>query len=138
MIENRLQVNASVAEIRKVCEFVVQAAKDAGLDDDAIYHCEIAVEEACTNIIEHGFGGTHPNAHIEIATEREGAFFVMTLSDNSPAFDPTQQQDPDLSSDFVKMEPGGLGIYFYKKLMDKVAYRYEDGHNHLTLYKRLA
>ena len=41
----------------KLSEFARQAAQEAGLDSFAIYSVETAVEEACTNIIEHAYGG---------------------------------------------------------------------------------
>jgi serine/threonine-protein kinase RsbW len=138
LTENRLQIGVSVAEVRKVCEFVVRAARDAGLDEDAVYHCEIAVEEACINIIQHGFEGqTSASSHLEVSTRQDANYFIILLSDNSSPFDPLSQADPDLAAEIGNMEPGGLGIYFFKKLMDSVSYKYSQGENQLTLRKRL-
>ena len=36
-------------------EFVTRAAKAAGLDVRAVYEVAMAVDEACSNIIEHGY-----------------------------------------------------------------------------------
>ena len=40
-----------------ISEFVTRAAMDAGLDARAIYAVQLAVDEACSNIIEHAYGG---------------------------------------------------------------------------------
>ena len=44
----------SLADIRK---FVFQAASNAGFDEKEIYAVELAVDEACSNIIEHAYEG---------------------------------------------------------------------------------
>ena len=41
----------------KVGEFVKKAAKSAGLNDKAVYAVQLAVDEACSNIIDHAYGG---------------------------------------------------------------------------------
>ena len=41
----------------KISSFVVQAAKEAGFDAAATYAVELAVDEACSNIIDHAYGG---------------------------------------------------------------------------------
>ena len=45
---------ASLAEIG---EFIGLAAQAAGFDSKDVYAIKLAVDEACTNIIEHGYGG---------------------------------------------------------------------------------
>ena len=43
----------SLSEIR---DFVVEIAKIAGFQDFDLYAVELAVDEACSNIIEHAYG----------------------------------------------------------------------------------
>jgi serine/threonine-protein kinase RsbW len=38
-------------------EFAAQAAKDAGMDESETYAVKLAVDEACSNIIEHAYCG---------------------------------------------------------------------------------
>ena len=45
------------SSLAKIGRLVRQAAKEAGLNDKSAYDVELAVDEACTNIIEHGYGG---------------------------------------------------------------------------------
>ena len=40
----------------EISEFVARAAKEAGLDSKQVYAVRLAVDEACSNIIEHGYG----------------------------------------------------------------------------------
>jgi anti-sigma B factor antagonist len=53
--EHRIVIPGIQDRVPDVCDFVVAAARRAGLNERAIYHCQMAVDEACTNVIEHGF-----------------------------------------------------------------------------------
>jgi serine/threonine-protein kinase RsbW len=53
----RLTVRGRYDCIPGITSFVGEAASAAGLNDDEAFHCRMAVDEACTNIIEHAYGG---------------------------------------------------------------------------------
>ena len=57
MDERQLTIRGRYDRISDVRDFVTEAAQVAGLSARAQHHCQIAVDEACTNIIEHGYGG---------------------------------------------------------------------------------
>lgn len=138
--ERYLSFKAQLENIPPACEFVVDAAEAAGLDERATYHCQLAVDETCTNIIEHGFSRSQ-HGHlgtIDIITGIEDESFIIIITDNSPSFNPLTHDDPDPSQDLASRAPGGWGIYFIKKLMDSVDYRFVEGKNALTLRKAIA
>jgi anti-sigma regulatory factor (Ser/Thr protein kinase) len=135
-----LQVVAARDSLRPLCAYVVQAAQAANLNDKDVYQCELAVEEACVNIIHYGCAASPDPAHchIEISTALEGDYFIIWIRDNSPAFNPILQPNVDMADESNKLEPGGWGIHFFKKLMHDISYSYQDGQNVLTLRKKLA
>lgn len=138
--ERYLSFKAQLENIPPACEFVVEAAEAAGLDERATYHCQLAVDETCTNIIEHGFTKSQ-HGHlgtIDIVTGVDDDSFIIVISDNSPAFNPLTHDDPNPSEDLANRAPGGWGIYFIKKLMDAVDYRFVEDKNQLTLRKAIA
>ncbi len=135
---SRLAIPARLEEVRHACDFVVEAAEQAGLDERAVYHCQMAVDEALTNIIEHGFAYHDDGSEIEIACQAEPDRFVVTIADTSPAFNPLLHEAPDPSEPLDSREPGGWGIYFIRKLMDDVSYERANDRNLLTLVKRIA
>ena len=51
------QYSATYENLAKIDEQVRQAALKAGLSEKDIYDVELAVDEACTNIIDHSYGG---------------------------------------------------------------------------------
>jgi serine/threonine-protein kinase RsbW len=134
--EHRLTVPAQVEKIEAACRFIADIAERVGMGDDAIYHCYLAVEEVCTNIIEHGYFEKHDNQSIDIYCQPYSDRLVITIADDARPFNPLEHQDPDPSAPLAEREGGGWGIFFVKKFIDKVAYRYHNDRNHLTLEKR--
>ncbi|MDK3160594.1 ATP-binding protein [Kamptonema cortianum] len=105
-----LRISAHLQEIAAACDFVVDAARSAGFDDTALHHCWLAVDEACTNIIEHGYAGSaDDSAPIEITVRFTAGELVIEIVDRSPAFDPLSQPEPDLQSFLDDINPGGVG-----------------------------
>lgn len=136
MFEERwLRVAACVDRIAEVRDFVSGMAEQVGLDERAVYHCELSIDEAITNIIEHGYQGGDPNAVIEIGCAVEENDFVITVIDESPAFDPLEHIDPNPAQSLEERLPGGWGIFFIKKMMDDVNYTYSNGRNKLVMQK---
>jgi anti-sigma regulatory factor (Ser/Thr protein kinase) len=53
------------------------------------------------------------------------------------AYNPLEQDDPDISLSAEEREIGGLGIFMVKKIMGSAEYRREGGKNILTIKKSL-
>ncbi len=137
MSESRLIVPARYDRIKQICSFVVDAANVAGLDESSTFQCQIAVDEACTNIIEHGYEG-EDKGRIEVICNTNPGVLKIELLDQAPPFDPNKVPEPDLGAPLEDMKIGGLGIYFMKKMMDDVSFSRENGTNRLGLLKRRA
>ncbi len=135
--ERRLIVPAVLSEVERACSFAVEAAEAAGLDERAVYHCQMAVDEWCTNIIEHGFHNQGSDGRIEIDCRADNRQFVITIIDDGPPFDPTPLIEPKTDQPVEEREPGGLGWFLIKKIMDDVQYEFIDSHNRLSMTKRV-
>lgn len=126
-LENLSQIGAYVAE----------AARLAGLDDEAVYAVELAVDEAATNIIEHGYGGdSRGRIHCEYEILRNGLKIV--LRDTGRMFDPDSVPEPSFHGKTIEnITPRGLGLFFIKRLMDEVNFEFNpELGNRLTMVKR--
>lgn len=134
--ERRFVMPGVLAKVPDACDFVVVAAEAAGLDERSVYHCQMATDEWCTNIIEHGFAGHNEQGRIEIVCKVQPTQFVVSISDNSPPFDPTRLPEPDPNTPLEDRQPGGLGWFFIRKVMDEVRYEFRNGYNRLIMIKR--
>ena len=117
-------------------EFVTLAAEDAGLDDRATYAVQMAADEACSNIIEHAYGG-EGGGSIECTCRVDDDGLTVILRDYGCFFDPTEVPDPNLQAGLEERTGGGLGIYFMRRLMDEIHFESTpDSGNVLTMVKR--
>jgi serine/threonine-protein kinase RsbW len=134
--EHRIVIPGMQERVPDVCDFVVAAARRAGLNERAVYHCQMAVDEACTNIIEHGFLAKGHTGQIEIVCRDDDDSYRISIIDDSAPFDPLDHAEPDPNTPLSEREPGGWGIYFIKKMMDEAHYAFVDGSNRLTIAKQ--
>lgn len=135
--ESRLTIAGTSEQVQVACEFVADAAREAGLDERAVHHCQLAVDEVCTNIVEHGYGASGPNRAIELICELTPQTFTITIIDDAPPFNPLTRPDPDPSASLEDRKTGGWGIYFIKQIMDEVSYFQNGRYNHLVMVKRI-
>jgi anti-anti-sigma factor len=132
-----LRISAQIKDIATACDFVVAEAESVGLDERDAHHCQLAVDEICTNIVEHGYGRADDERFIDIICQQYENRFVVQILDDSFPFDPLDHSDPDPRAALEDRRIGGWGVYFIKKMMDEVTYDYSQGRNRLTMVKRL-
>jgi serine/threonine-protein kinase RsbW len=135
--ERWLRIPGVLANVGTACDFVVEIAEEAGLDERGIYHCRLAIEEACTNVIEHGYQFNGASKVIDIACKTFSDHITITIMDDGPPYNPLSKSDPDPQTPLWERTEGGWGVAFIKKVMDKVDYSYADNRNHLILSKRI-
>ncbi len=137
-LENRLTIMGRLDEIARARDFVAAIARDVGLSEKSVHHCILAVDETCTNIIEHGYQHDGYDKSIEIICRLESISFIISIRDEGPAFNPLLHDDPDPATTLENREHGGWGIYFVKEFMDQVFYARDGNHNQLTMTKNLS
>jgi anti-sigma regulatory factor (Ser/Thr protein kinase) len=121
--------------LAEIAKFVMAAAKNAGLDDFAVYAVETAVDEACTNIIEHAYcGEDHGVIECEVNPTDEG--LVIILRDHGQPFNPKKVPKPNLTGKLGHRTNHGLGVYFMRSWMDEVHFEFMNGTNTVTMLKR--
>ncbi len=127
---------ANFDQLDAIREFVGQFTRATDMDDREVYAVQLAVDEACSNIIEHAYEGVR-DGRIEITCESQQGDLRIYLRDWGKPFDPSIASEPDLSVDLGERQIGGLGIFLMHKMMDDVRYHSEPGQgNLLKLVKR--
>ncbi len=120
----------------EISNFVVTSARNAGLKDSQIYGVQLAVDEACSNIIEHAYGGKN-NGKIRVTCEVDEGELRVILQDRGVQFNP--EQIPGLKNDtpLSKVKSRGAGLFLIRKMMDEVYFDFssETG-NTLTMVKK--
>ena len=122
--------------LSEVREFVSRLAREHGFTEDDVNKISIAVDEACTNIIKHGYKFAK-NEKITLDINRKGKEFEIVISDNGRQFNPNDISTPDMKEYLTHYRRGGLGVYLMKRIMDKVEFQFQPNRNQLRLVKYL-
>ena len=127
-----LAVPSSMRYLQMVRRFVVQHATMAQFPEDAVEAFELAVDEACTNVIEHAYEG-RPGHWVDITITVDPTRFTVRICDDGKPFDLTSYTEPDVPALTQQRQGGGLGVHIIRRLMDQVEYRKRDGRNEICL-----
>lgn len=114
-----LVISSSFENLARLREFVETAANQLNAEQSVIDDLCIAVDEAVTNIIEHGYGETE--GEIEVNLKFNEGKLVAVIRDTAPLFNPLSVNERDLSvSPLDAPIAGGYGIALITRVMDSV------------------
>jgi len=121
--------------LRAISTFVMDAIKDSPFDSRQRYAIDLAVDEACSNVIDHAYGG-EDRGEITILLDLNENGLKITIQDDGKPFDPACVAEPDLTSPLETRCERGLGLFLIRELMDEAVYDFScPGVNQLTLVK---
>ncbi len=130
-----MEIGAKIDKIPLLSKFIGNSMQKFGLSEYQQFQVQLAVEEAVSNIITHG--NLDEDDKITIKCYKNDDQVEVLIEDAGTPFDPTTVPKPDLKTSPLKRKPGGLGVYFIKKYMNKTDYEFKDNKNILNLIKRL-
>jgi len=122
--------------LAEISEFVSRAINEIGFDETTAYTILVAVDEACTNIIEHAYGG-EGRGDIQCSCDVSEDSVTIILRDRGKPFDPSTVPEPNFSVPLQELDLCGAGLVLIQKIMDKTSFvSTPDGENVLTMIKR--
>jgi len=132
-----MHIRNDVAELQRTSQVVTELLESKGLAPHFVHTVNLGLEEAITNVLKYGYDDGQEH-QIEITLRLTESELQIVVADDGHEFNPLQQPEPDTGKPLENREPGGLGIFFLRKLFDEVEYRREAERNSLTLRKRLS
>ena len=135
----RLEIERDAREenLQAFRDFIEDACRRAGVEPSAAFDLKLAVDEACSNIIEHGYSGNEPGP-IEVSFNAAEGQVVVEIADRGRPFNPKTVQAPDLDSRWQDRRVGGLGWYLISRSVDSVGYDSDPQRgNRLKLIKKV-
>ena len=115
-MDKKFELDSHSQQLRHFRDELRPLLQQAGLDDKASGEVLLALQEALSNIVRHSYGPQGGKIQVDFSEDAEKIQFW--IRDFGCKFDLTKIPDPVLPRE----QPGGLGIYLIKKLMDRVAY----------------
>lgn len=119
-----------------VREMVAESSKRLGFSDQQSSQIALAVDEALTNIMKHGYQRRLDGRiwlKLSPFTDAKGPGLQIIIEDLA-----RQVELCDIKSrDLADIRPGGLGVHIIKEVMDEVRYEKRNGEGmRLTMIKR--
>jgi serine/threonine-protein kinase RsbW len=102
--------------------------------DETVFDLKLAVDEACTNVIEHGHQGMDPGSII-LSFRIEPDRILVSITDFGHIFEPGEAPRPDVEAALDDRPLGGLGLYLIYQTMDNIDYQSSEEGNTLTFTK---
>jgi len=131
-----LCVASSFRNLGQIAEFISERARLSGMDEDQVFAVQMAVDEACTNSMEHAYAGCE-TGQVRVCCYLEDDDFVVCVTDYGAPFDPTTVPMPDLAAPIEERQEGGLGLFFMRELMDQIEFHSDaDEGNSVIMRKR--
>ncbi|WP_462186132.1 MULTISPECIES: ATP-binding protein [unclassified Frankia] len=115
----------SIPVVRRIC---TQSLKVLGVSQECIYDVELALTEACDNVLLHA----HDSDEYEVLVGVDNEVAIIEVSDRGDGFDGMDNLDRTArqNSDFPRPEnvpEQGRGIFLMRALMDRVQFHQVDG-----------
>ncbi|HEY8817819.1 MAG TPA: ATP-binding protein [Candidatus Limnocylindrales bacterium] len=128
---------AQLGDLAAIRGFVRDASHSLGASREVADDLVIALDEAATNTIRHGYKGRPGPLLIDVFSE--GSAVIVRLVDQAPTFDPTGHPTPDLDAPLERRPFGGMGIHLMRVSVDRLVHRSVGrSGNDLTFIKELA
>lgn len=108
-----------------------------GVNDEILYAIQLAVDEACTNVITHGYANMDPGSII-LDLDLEPDKLTIRLTDFGHSFEPGNVPVPDVKAPIEERELGGFGLFFIQQSVDQMDYRVTEDGNTMILTKYLS
>lgn len=130
----QIVIPAQISYLPVLRNFISRIAARYHFSKSEINALVISVDEACTNIIKHGYRDL-PSGSITVTVNVRNDRLIVELIDYGISFDPNQVSDPNLAQYIQNGKKGGLGIFIMKKFLDEIHYFTSGTANILRLVK---
>lgn len=132
-----LRMKAVLKNVPRALDCVTEWARKAGFGEQGVYEIQLAVDEACANVVDHAYQGSD-TGEIEVSCCLDDQALTIRVRDWGKGFDLESIADPDLTAPLEERCLGGLGLFLVRQMMDQVEFTSDpDQGNELVMRKRL-
>jgi serine/threonine-protein kinase RsbW len=115
-----LSVKASLENLQVIRQYIDQVGALLGVNERALGDLRLAVDEAVTNVIVHGYGDL--DGKVELHMEGDGDTVIIRIRDQAKTFDSSHVNEPQLDTALKDRPFGGMGIFLIKKMTDEAEF----------------
>ena len=131
--EIRFTISSRISNVKPVRIRIKDLCMRENVDDFDLYNIQLALDEACSNAIEHGCLN-QPDKEVEIYFKLEDDEMEMMVSDSGGIeFNPEFFERIAVKNEWGT---GGRGIYLINNLLDEVSFTFFPGHKTILYMKK--
>lgn len=133
-----LRKKATLNNLNTMIDFILDNLKK---DIDVTEHIDMEIrllcEEVLMNIISYAYDEYEYTGEMLVGYEydNDDNCVILKMCDYGIKFNPIEEKDPELDSDIMERDIGGLGIFLIKRISDCIYYERKKGMNILTIKK---
>ena len=132
----RIELANKLSELPNVMGMLEKFSASEGLEKTVRQAAELSLDELLTNTISYGYSDSEQH-EIQIDIGVHDNALKIVVQDDGVAFNPFDQEAPNLNLQIDERDLGGVGIYLVKEFMDDCAYERVGQRNVVTLLKTL-
>jgi len=102
-IQYQLKIPSQTENLELIRDFVYKLAARLGFEDEEASRIELAVDEACTNVIKHAYRGESEEL-IDIAIKIDYKKMSIIVTDHGKGFDPSSVDMPEMK-EYLAADP---------------------------------
>ena len=135
-MSQRFQIThaAELESLQKFRNSITACCAQHDIPSETVLELKLAVDEACTNVITHGYKGMNPGSII-LSFRIEPGRILVQITDFGHVFEPEAAPKPDVEAALEDRELGGLGLFLIYQTMDNIDYQSSEEGNTLTFTK---
>lgn len=131
-------VDAEIKNLTEIIDFIDDLLDRNSATIAAKSQIDVAVDEIFSNIAFYAYPkGQIGKAKVSVIMNENNDEMTIIFEDRGKPYNPLEKEDPDTSLSLEEKSIGGLGIFIVKKTMDSMEYENVNGHNVLTLKKKI-
>jgi anti-sigma regulatory factor (Ser/Thr protein kinase) len=132
----RIELANKLSELPSVMRALEKFSASEGLEETVRQAAELSLDELLTNTISYGYSDSEQH-EIQIDIEVHDNMLKVIVQDDGVAFNPFDQEAPNLNMHIDERDLGGVGIHLVKEFMDDCTYQRVGQRNVVTLLKAL-
>lgn len=129
-MKKEITLKPTETAVASVTDFVEDILTQNDIPFKTIAQVNVAIDEIFSNIVLYSGADS-----VTVTCLLEENEIKIEFLDNGKPYDPTKNEDPDITLSSEERKIGGLGIFMVKKTMDDVSYVHKDNKNILTIKK---
>lgn len=131
------RLDVKLTETQRVNQMIHQFGEWHNIPEHELFILKLTLDELVTNIVTHAKKELPVVQEIILRLKINKAEVMAEVEDDGVAFNPLDQEAPDLNASLEERSPGGLGILLARRLLDQIRYTRVGARNVVTLTKRV-